>query len=493
MDKEMKEMYDAFNTFNGKTELNLAPVEPERIERPVVENTGHHQPDVPYHKANPSNINMGSKGSVATGSGANVNDLANKPELGTDQASNENKNKALENTTGKTEAQLLEETRTVLAHAPTPTNQFKYDIPTEDDQIWGTLMATAIPLMATIAAGQSSNSSTAEMIQAVGMTMQSGTGTWLSYEDKMKRAENVAYMEGNGFEQQHIQAWIDSGDEAALAKSRNENPFFNKENIQTKRVEAGDKVQLADGSWITADQTGDYEFIYSYTPNGIAQLDSVSFKNSDKADRFFKAGTQVPNGNGGFTTIQEDGYYSEHLVSGKHGDQELQYVLQKPYTDPMELQQGRLDSAASKIAAEKGKEATGAERKAIEALAAVERAIKTGDAAGGDHTGLTDQYVFNLSDEAQLADGAFDSAAAMLTMENLDQMKGALSDADIALLKQAGSSLDKGRYWDVNRVELLRIREKLMSELSANKPQANTKTINGKTYVQDANGDWYEQ
>ncbi|MEZ9898211.1 hypothetical protein AB4379_12205 [Vibrio breoganii] len=430
------------------------------------------------------NIMVGQSGVTTTGDDIGVNDLQDG-EGGT-QADKEGTAGQRENTVGKSEQQNLEVTRDILAHAPKKVNTFKYDIPEEEDQIWSTVLATAIPMLGVIAANDNPNVSQGEMMQALGITMKGGADTWLDYENKMKRAENVAYLEGNGFPPEAIQQWVEDGDEVALNKARTSNPYFNKDRNTVKYLEAGDKYQMADGSWKIADKTGEYEFLYRYDLNGFAQLDSVSFKQTDKAYKFFRKGDVMANGE----TATQHGYYSEHLVQDAQGNEKLQYVLQKPWNDPMELQQGRFDAKSSQDAIKAAKEAGANAGKVQEAIEAVKYAIFTGNKAGGDHTGPTDQYVPNMGAEAQLADGAFKRAQAMLTAENLDLMKGALSDADIALLKEMSSALNQGNYWDVNLTELERILAKLEAKQAGG---TNTKTINGVKYVKDANGDWYAQ
>lgn len=87
--------------------------------------------------------------------------------------------------------------------------------------------------------------------------------------------------------------------------------------------------------------------------------------------------------------------------------------------------------------------------------------------------GVLDQYLPTINQDTQDAINLRDALTGMLTLENMNKMKGVLSDSDMKLLRQASTTLQPGASDNAARGELKRIAE-VMSKLTGDaNPLAN--------------------
>lgn len=454
---------------------------------------------------NPEDLLVGAKGGTATGQGIGVDDSMAL----TTQEENKAKTLARQSTLGMSEQEVVHKAMQDIANLGN-TQSFLYDIPEESDQIWGTVLAVALPMLGAVAAGRSSNVNNAKMAQIIAAVVGSGAKTWDYYDNSIQIAKNIPTLESLGHTPESIQQLVKDHDYNAFAQRFASNPYRGKTRNDTKFYRAGDK--MLNGQ--IAPETGTYDLIYRSDAHGFEELDTINFTNPDKDAQFFKAGQQMPNGE----TASETGYYSEHIAMDNHGNSELQYKLTKPWTDAealadkrykqavdlqnlrnlnaQELQklkdsEGRLYASTAQMRDEAGSEAVQLYTKAQSALTMAERVANTPESEWAEGLwGSATKAMTNLvggQDEFDLLKKQY---TALINSEVIGSLPpGAASDKDVQLFLSGfpNDSWDKDQVesWLKGRAKTLATGAK-MAEFKADYITRNNglSSVDGVTYLQ---------
>ncbi|ENN9981074.1 hypothetical protein ACAS46_002733 [Vibrio vulnificus] len=352
------------------------------------------------------------------------------------------------------ESILDEKIRNDLVSMGDRTAQFDYEMKTESDGWIPALTSFALTgLAAAIAKNQGADDRQVGIMLA-DAAKRSGMMIQANY-DEIGRQANIENLLARGYMPEDVLNWKKTGDQAALKRSLKEKPFAESKNTLTAYYEKGEP--LPNGQKAT--KAGTYSTFLTFTESGQPQVADVIYGGNLEGKKL------------------ENDYAIEQLKQGQKV-QKAQAEEQADIQSSIQLSQ--------------------------ETLQAVDDAIRFGDLAGGDHTGFIDQYTPTFFQDTQRADAAFQRAKNLLTIDNLDLMKGVLTDRDVEILRGAATSMDEKYQWGVNKQELLRVRAKIAQAIAdarqGNLPaqrqgvgyaEGQFTTGNDGNRYQFRNGSWY--
>ncbi|EJG1032685.1 hypothetical protein C4G51_RS18650 [Vibrio parahaemolyticus] len=349
---------------------------------------------------------------------------------------------------------ITEQVRDDLVRAGDKNAQFDYQMKNESDAwLEAGLSFGSTLLAAYIAKRMGADDQQFGVMLADGFR-RSGVSLQSAY-DEIGRQTNIPYLEARGHSKEAILQYKRTGDQKALEESLWNRPFAKSKESSVAYFEKGDP--LPNGT--IAPRSGNYSVFNTFTEDGTPQVADIQYMGNLEGKRL------------------ENDLAIEQLKQGQKV-QKAQAEEQADIQSSIQLSQ--------------------------ETLQAVDDAIRFGDLAGGDHTGFIDQYTPTFFQDTQRADAAFQRAKNLLTIDNLDLMKGVLTDRDVEILRGAATSMDEKYQWGVNKQELLRVRAKIAQAIAdarqGNLPaqrqgvgyaEGQFTTGNDGNRYQFRNGSWY--
>ncbi|HDZ3730321.1 TPA: hypothetical protein RSW61_001919 [Vibrio harveyi] len=318
---------------------------------------------------------------------------------------------------------ITEQVRDDLVRAGDKNAQFDYQMKNESDA-W---LEAGLSLFSTGLAAYAAKRMGADD-QQFGVMLADGfrrSGVSLqSAYDEIGRQTNIPYLEARGYTKEAILQYKRTGDQKVLEESLWNRPFAKSKESSVAYFEKGEPLP----NGIIASRSGNYSVYNTFSEDGTPQVADIQYMGN---------------------------------LEGKRLENDLAIQQLKQTQKAQATQQAEQADAQASI------------QLSQETLQAVNDAIHFGDLAGGDHTGFIDQYTPTFFQDTQRADAAFQRADAafqraknLLTIDNLDLMKGVLTDRDVDILRGAATAMNEGYQWGVNRQELLRVRAKIAQAIA---------------------------
>ncbi|PMM20306.1 hypothetical protein [Vibrio breoganii] len=299
-------------------------------------------------------------------------------------------------------------------------------------------------------------------------SMISGGKQIQDIQDRIGRQKHIDALEAKGYLHEDIDAWLKSGDSKDLTAQAKAKGALAAQSRQNKTGYYAKGDTLPDGSKATRE--GQYEITYTNTLAGVPQVANIHFAGNETALKHDQQIERIRLQHELAQQRNDENQWVAHSHDGRS------YKFNKVTGEMKLVDESGATYKENKTAEKDAEKEAKSQQQTQSLVTAIEKALVSGDAASGDHVGPTDQFIPDLAGDTQTAAGDFERVKELLTVENLELMSGTLTDKDIQVLRSAATSLDAGRYWDVNRTELVRILNDVKAKLNGNTTTPATST-----------------